>query len=75
MLQPETLRLCGISLINNITKILSKILTIRILSYSIENNYIRPENFGLMNKEECINLFLLSEKFISDVILIIKILI
>ena len=48
----------GISLINNGIKILSKIIAARISEYGIKNNYIRPEQFGFRNKEECISLFI-----------------
>jgi len=42
----------GISLINNIIKILSKIVATRILTYCNDNNIIRPEQYGFRNKEE-----------------------
>jgi len=48
----------GISLINNIIKIISKIVASRISSYGINNNFIRPEQFGFRNKEECISLYI-----------------
>jgi len=47
----------GISLINNCIKIISKIVTTRISTYAYKNNFIRPEQFGFRNKEECISLF------------------
>jgi len=51
-----------ISLINNIFKIFSKSVATRILSYGIENNYIRPIQFNFRNKEESsIFLFSISE--------------
>ena len=48
----------GISLINNIIKILSKIVATRILSYCNENNIIRPEKYGFRSKKECISVFI-----------------
>ena len=48
----------GISLINNGIKIISKIIATRISEYGIRNNFIRPEQFGFRNKEECISLFI-----------------
>jgi len=48
----------GISLINNIIKILSKIVATRILTYCNDNNIIRPEQYGFRRKEECISLFI-----------------
>ena len=48
----------GISLINNGIKIISKIVASRISEYGIQNNFIRPEQFGFRNKEECISLYI-----------------
>ena len=48
----------GISLINNGIKLLSKIVTTRISNYGLERGFIRPEQFGFRNKEECISLFI-----------------
>jgi len=48
----------GISLINNGIKLISKIATTRISEYGLRNNFIRPEQFGFRNKEECISLFI-----------------
>ena len=48
----------GISLINNGIKLISKIVTTRISEYGLHNNFIRPEQFGFRNKEECISLFI-----------------
>jgi len=48
----------GISLINNGIKLISKILATRISEYGLENNFIRPEQFGFRKKEECISLFI-----------------
>ena len=45
----------GISLINIGLKILSKIVTNRVSDYALSHEYIRPEQFGFRNKEECIN--------------------
>ena len=36
-------------------KILSKIVTNRVSDYALSHEYIRPEQFGFRNKEECIN--------------------
>ncbi len=47
----------GISLINVGLKIISKIVTDRISKYALSHNFIRPEQFGFRNKEECISLF------------------
>ena len=48
----------GISLINVGLKIISKIVTDRISSYALSHNFIRPEQFGFRNREECISLFI-----------------
>ena len=48
----------GISLINVGIKILSKIITNRISKYAFDNKFVRPEQFGFRNKEECISLFI-----------------
>ena len=48
----------GISLINNGIKIISKIVATRISNYGIRHNFIRPEQFGFRNKEECISLYI-----------------
>ena len=48
----------GISLINVGLKIISKIVTTRISEYAFSHNFIRPEQFGFRNKEECISLFI-----------------
>ena len=48
----------GISLINVGLKILSKIVTDRISKYAKSHGFIRPEQFGFRNKEECISLFI-----------------
>ena len=48
----------GISLINVGLKIISKIITDRISNYALSHNFIRPEQFGFRNKEECISLFI-----------------
>jgi len=48
----------GISLINVGLKIISKIVTERISKYALSHNYIRPEQFGFRNHEECISLFI-----------------
>ena len=48
----------GISLINVGLKILSKIVTNRISDYALSHGYIRPEQFGFRNKEECISLYI-----------------
>ena len=48
----------GISLINNGIKIISKIAATRISDYAIDKGFIRPEQFGFRNKEECISLFI-----------------
>ncbi len=47
----------GISLINVGLKIISKIVTERITKYAFDHNFIRPEQFGFRNHEECISLF------------------
>jgi len=49
---------CGISLINVGLKIISKIVTDRISNYALSHNFIRPEQFGYRNHEECISLFI-----------------
>jgi len=48
----------GISLINVWLKIISKIVTDRITNYALSHNFIRPEQFGFRNHEECISLFI-----------------
>jgi len=48
----------GISLINVSIKIITKIITNRITKYALQNNFIRPEQFGFRYKEECISLFI-----------------
>ena len=48
----------GISLINVGLKILSKIVTNRISEYALSHGFIRPEQFGFRNKEECISLYI-----------------
>ena len=48
----------GISLINNGIKLISKIVSKRISEYGLKNNFIRPEQFGFRNKEECVSLFI-----------------
>ena len=48
----------GISLINVGLKILSKIVTKRISDYALSHGFIRPEQFGFRNKEECISLYI-----------------
>jgi len=48
----------GISLINVGLKIISKIITDRISNYALSHNFIRPEQFGFRNHEECISLFI-----------------
>ena len=48
----------GISLINVGLKIISKIVTNRIVKYAFEHKFIRPEQFGYRNKEECISLYI-----------------
>ena len=44
-------------MINNIFKILLKIVATRILTYCNDNNIIRPEQYCFRSKEECISLF------------------
>ena len=48
----------GISLINVGLKILCKIVTNRISNYALSHNFVRPEQFGFRNKEECISLYI-----------------
>lgn len=48
----------GISLINVGLKIISKIVTDRISNYALAHNFIRTEQFGFRNREECISLFI-----------------
>ncbi len=48
----------GISLINNGIKLITKIITTRISNYGLQNNFIRPEQFGFRNKEESVSLFI-----------------
>ena len=48
----------GISLINVGLKIISKIVTNRIAKYTLEHKFVRPEQFGFRNKEECISLYI-----------------
>jgi len=45
-------------LINNIIKILSKLVATRILRYFNDNNIIRPEQYGFRSRKECISLFI-----------------
>jgi hypothetical protein len=47
-----------ISLINDGLKILTKIVTDRISKYVFKHNFIRPEQFGFRNHEECIGLYI-----------------
>jgi len=47
----------GISLINNGLKIIAKIIANRISKYGIDEGFIRPEQFGFRNREECISLY------------------
>jgi len=46
----------NISLINVGLKIISKIVTNRIAKFALDHKFIRPEQFGFRNKEECISL-------------------
>jgi hypothetical protein len=46
-----------ISLLNKGLKILLKIVTKRIADYAFSHGIIRPEQFSIINKEECISLF------------------
>jgi len=48
----------GISLIKVGLKIISKNITDRISSFALTYNFIRPEQFGFRDREECINLFI-----------------
>ena len=48
----------GISLINVGLKIITKVITERISKYAFSHNFIRPEQFGFRNHEECISLFI-----------------
>jgi len=48
----------GISLINVGLKIISKTVTNRIAKYALEHKFVRPEQFGFRNKEECISLYI-----------------
>ena len=48
----------GISLINVGLKIISKIVTNRIAKYALDHKFVRPEQFGFRNKEECISLYI-----------------
>jgi len=41
------------SLINVDLKIISKIVTNRIAKYALDHNFVRLEQFGFRNKEEC----------------------
>jgi len=47
----------GISLINNGLKIIAKIIANRISKYGIDEGFIRPEQYGFRNREECISLY------------------
>jgi len=47
----------SISLIDVRLKIIPKIITDRISSYALTHNFIKPEQFGFRNREECIRLF------------------
>ena len=48
----------GISLINVGLKIILEIVTNRIAKYAFEYKFVRPEQFGFRNKEECISLYI-----------------
>ena len=48
----------GISFINVGLKIISKIVTNRIAKNALEHKFLRPEQFGFRNKEECISLYI-----------------
>ena len=48
----------GISLINNGIKLISKIIAKRISNYGLDHGFIRPEQFGFRNKEECVSLYI-----------------
>jgi len=47
----------GISLINNGLKIIAKIIANRTSKYGIDEGFIRPEQYGFRNREECISLY------------------
>jgi len=47
----------GIFVINNGLKIIAKIIANRISKYGIDKAYIRPEKYGIRNREECISLY------------------
>jgi hypothetical protein len=55
-----------ISLINVGLKILSIIVTKRILGYTFSHEIIRPEQLGFRNKEECISLFVLIHEIFQN---------
>jgi len=48
----------GISFINNVIKLITKVITNRISEYWLKHSFIRPEQFGFCNKEECVNLYI-----------------
>ena len=48
----------GISLINNGIKLITKVITNRISDYGLKHGFIRPEQFGFRNKEECVSLYI-----------------
>ena len=48
----------GISFINAGLKILTKIVTEIISKYAFKHSFIRPEQFGFLNHEECISLYI-----------------
>jgi len=48
----------GISLINVVLKVMSKIITDRISNFALSHDKIRPEQFVFISKEEYINLFI-----------------
>jgi len=53
----------GISLINVDLKIISKIVTNRIDKYALDHKFVKPEQFGFRNKEECMSNKKISRKF------------
>jgi len=48
----------SIFLINVGLKIITNIATNRIAKYALDHKFVRPEQFGIRNKEECISLYI-----------------
>ena len=55
--------------LNNGLKIISKIIANRISKYGIDNGFIRPEQYGFRNREECISLYTTFINYMSETII------